>query len=210
LKIKICGVTTQADAAVVAEEGADFLGLIFARSPRRVDVKTARDIVRRLPRSIEPVGVFMDQPLDEVKSILAETGLTIAQLHGSENPAFASALGVKVIKAFTAFTEESLARLRLYDTYAFLLDVPKGSNERTRIDLDWAAVAKKHGHVIASGRLTIESVHEVVRKLRPWAVDVCSATEIVPGRKERSKVRAFVQAARTSAADTERIKVRVR
>lgn len=210
MKIKICGVTTVADALMAADEGADLIGLIFARSPRRVDVGTARDIVRRLPKTVEPVGVFLDQPLEEVRSILAETGLPTAQLHGNETPEFAACLGVRAIKTFTSFNDDSLARLRAYDTYAFLLDVPKGSGERTHIDLDWAVVAKKFGRVIASGRLTPESVFDVVRKLRPWGVDVCSGTEAVPGRKDRAKVRAFVQAARASQRDTERIKVKVR
>ncbi len=210
MKIKICGVTTQADAVAAAEEGADFIGLIFARSPRRVDVATAKEILRRLPRTCEAVGVFQDQPLAEVKSILKETGLSSAQLHGSESPDFATSLGVNIFKTFTSFTDGSLDTLRKFDVFAFLLDVPKGDRERARIDLDWAAVAKKYGRVMASGRLTPESAHEVVRRLRPWAIDVCSFTEIVPGRKDRVKVRAFIQACKLAHHDTERIKVRVR
>lgn len=210
MKIKICGVTSPSDGVMAADEGADMVGLIFARSPRRVDVVTAREILRRLPKSVEAVGVFLDQPAAEVRSILSESGLQIAQLHGGESPEYASSLGVRVIKTFTQFTDDTLGQLRRYDTYAFLLDVPKGGAERTKIDLDWAVVAKKHGHVIASGRLTPEGVHDVVRKLRPWGLDVCSATESVPGRKDRAKLRQFIQAARASQADTERIKVRVR
>ena len=210
MKTKICGVTTPADALMAAEEGADMVGLIFARSPRRVDVTTARDILRRLPHSVEAVGVFSDQPLDEVKSVLAATNLQVAQLHGSETREFALALGVKVIKTFTSFTDATLKQLADFDSYAYLLDVPKGENERTRIDLDWAVVAKKYGRIIASGRLTPETAFDVCRKLRPWAVDVCSATEIVPGRKDRAKVRAFVQAIRIARQDSERIKVKVR
>jgi phosphoribosylanthranilate isomerase len=210
LKTKICGITTPADALMAAEEGADMIGLIFARSPRRVDVTTARDILRRLPHTVEAVGVFQDQPLEEVKSILAATGLQVAQLHGAETRDFAHALGVKVIKTFTSFTDITLKQLAGFDSYAYLLDVPKGENERTRIDLDWAVVAKKYGRVIASGRLTPETAFEVCRKLRPWAVDVCSATELVPGRKDRAKIRAFVQAIKIARQDSERIKVKVR
>ena len=210
MKIKICGITTAADAAMVADEGADMIGLVFAPGPRRVDVRAARDIARRLPKSLDAVGVFEDQPLDVVKAILAETGLRTAQLNGQETPDFAAALGVNVVKTFTAFTDESLARLRQYDTYAFLLDVPRGNRERTSIDLDWAKVAKKSGRIIASGRITPESVFEVVRKLRPWAVDAGPFTEIVPGRKDRMKVRALIQAGRAAHADTERVKVTIR
>ena len=209
MKVKVCGITNQADAALAADEGADLIGLVLHRGPRRVDLRTARDIVRRLPRTVEAVGLFQDQPIDEMKSALAETGLAAAQLNGQEPPDVAAALGVRVIKTFTTFTNESLERLRRYDTYAFLLDVPRGATGRSRIDLDWAVVAKKVGRVIASGRLTPEDLFDIVRKLRPWAVDAGAWTEIVPGRKDRMKVRAFVQAARAAHADTERIRVKV-
>ncbi len=210
MRIKICGVTTVSDGAMAADEGADMIGLVFAPGPRRVDVRTAREIVRRLPKPVEPVGVFQDQPLDQVRSILAETGLRTAQLHGQESPEFAASLGVNVIKTFTAFTDESLARLRQYDTYAFLLDVPRGSQERTAIDLDWAKVAQKYGRIVASGRITPESVFDVIRKLRPWAVDAGAFTDAVPGRKDRMKVRALIQAGRAAHADTEKVKVTIR
>src|SRR6185503_5402477 len=108
LKVKICGVTTPGDAAMAAEEGADLIGLVFSRSPRRVDVRTARDIVRRLPKSVSAVGVFENEPLDQVRAILSETGIEGAQLNGQETPEFCSALGVNVIKTFTTFTDESL------------------------------------------------------------------------------------------------------
>lgn len=195
---------------MAAEEGADMVGLIFARSPRRVDVTTAKEIIRRLPRAVEPVGVFMDQPLAEVKSILNDTGLRTAQLHGDETPDFARSLGVNVIKTFTSFTDDTLETLRRFDVFAFLLDVPKSETARTKIDLDWATVAKKYGRIMASGRLTAESAFDVVRKLRPWAVDVCSFTEIVPGRKDRAKVRAFIQSVKVAHQDSERIRVKVR
>lgn len=209
MKIKVCGITSAHDAQAAAEAGANLVGLIFARSPRRIDVRTAKDILRRLPRTLEAVGVFMDQPIEDVKSILNETGLEIAQLHGAEDPDYARSLGVRVIKTFTSFSDESLAQLRRYDCWATLLDVPKSGN-RSRIDYDWALLAKKHARVIVSGRLTPPSVHDAVRRVRPWGVDVCSATEAVPGRKDPAKMKAFVAAARAAERDTERIRVTVR
>src|SRR5262245_19516519 len=103
LKVKICGVTSVQDAALCAEAGADYVGLIFARSPRKVEIKVAHDILWNLPKGVEAVGVFMNQPLDEVRHVLDATGLKIAQLHGEESPRFCKELGVQVIKTFDSF-----------------------------------------------------------------------------------------------------------
>jgi phosphoribosylanthranilate isomerase len=210
LKIKICGVTSVADALAAAEEGADFVGLIFAKSPRRIDAATAREVVRSLPETVTPVGVFMDQPFTEVRATLLQTGLRFAQLHGAESPDFAATLGVHVIKTFTNYTDESLEELRKYDTYAFLLDIPKGATARASVDVHWATCAKKFGRVILSGALTAETVGELVRHVRPFGVDACRATERSPGKKDRGKLHEFVQAVRLADQVTTKIKVKVR
>lgn len=210
LKIKICGITAIADAEAAAEEGADFVGLIFAKSARRVDVPTARDIVRSLPPTVTPIGVFLDQPLEEVRGILAQTGIHFAQLHGAESTDYAAALGASVFKTFECYSDETLETLRKYDVYAFLLDVPKGIMSRGSIDAHWAICAKKFGRVILSGGLTANTVGEIVRKVRPFGVDVCRATESEPGKKDRHKIRDFIQASQVAEHETATIKVKVR
>ncbi|HLY75549.1 MAG TPA: phosphoribosylanthranilate isomerase, partial [Planctomycetota bacterium] len=108
LKIKICGITRPEDAVAATEEGADYVGLIFAKSARRIDVKTAQDILWTLPKGVEAVGVFMNQTLDEVRRILDATGLRTAQLHGDESPRFCKELGAPVIKSFDTYNDGSL------------------------------------------------------------------------------------------------------
>lgn len=212
LKIKICGITRAADAVAAAEEGADYIGLIFAKSARKVDVKTAQDVLWNLPKGVEAVGVFMNQPLDEVRRTLDATGLRIAQLHGDESPRFCKELGVPVIKTFDAFNDGSLEKLKKYDVFAFMLDLPKGggAGARSQVDPDWAKLAKRHGKVVLAGKLTADNVGEMIRKVRPWAVDVCSCTEKSPGVKDRAKIREFIQAASAAYKETTRIKVRTR
>lgn len=210
LKVKICGITRVADALLAAEEGADYVGLIFAPSPRRVDLRTAQDIVRHLPRGVEPVGVFLNQPLDEVRRALETAGIAVAQLHGQEPPDYCRRLGVRVVKTFDTFGEDSLERLKAYDAFAYLLDVPKGAGARSRIDPDWARLAKRHGRVFLAGRLTPESVGDLVARVRPFGVDACSATEKAPGVKDPAKVRDFIRAAREAHRHSTRIKVRIR
>ena len=212
LKMKICGITSPADAVLAAEEGADYIGLIFAKSARKIDVKTAQDILWNLPKGIEPVGVFMNQPVDEVRRILDATGLRIAQLHGDESARFCKELGVPVIKTFDTFNDGSLDKLKKFDAFAFLLDLPKGggAGARSQVDTEWAKLAKRYGKVLLAGKLTADSVGEMIRKVRPWGVDVCSATERTPGVKDRAKLRAFIQASREAFKETTRIKVRTR
>jgi len=212
LKIKICGITSAADAAAAAEEGADFVGLIFAKSARRIDVKTAQDVLWNLPKGVEAVGVFMNQPIEEVRRILDATGLKTAQLHGDESARYCKELGVPVIKAFDTFNDGTLEKLKKFDAYAFLLDLPKGGGAgvRAQIDPEWATLAKRYGKVLLAGKLTPDSVGEMIRKVRPWGVDVSSAVEKSPGVKDRSKIRAFIQASREAFKETTRIKVRTR
>jgi phosphoribosylanthranilate isomerase len=197
LKVKICGVTRVEDALCAAREGADFVGLIFAKSPRRVKLADARRIVRALPAGTQAVGVFMDQPLGEVRRTLRRAGLRLAQLHGSEDPGYARALGVPVIKTFTTFDAATLERLRDYEVLACLLDLPKGpGGRRARLDPAWARRAKRRGKVMLAGRLTPGTVGRVVRQVRPWGVDVAGGTERAPGVKDPELVRAFIRAAR--------------
>jgi phosphoribosylanthranilate isomerase len=212
IKIKICGITNVPDALAAAEEGADYIGLIFAKSPRQVDLKAAREIVRRLPKSVEPVGVFLDQSADEVRHFLDATGVKIAQLHGSETPEMARALGAPVIKTFDTFNDASIDRVKMYDAFAFLLDLPKGEGARARprIDVEWARLAKRHGRVILAGRLDASNVGEMILKVRPFGVDTARGTERSPGIKDRAKVRDFIQAARAAHKETTKIKVKTR
>ena len=212
LKVKICGVTRPADALAAAEAGADFVGLIFAKSPRQVDASAARDIVRALPKGVEAVGVFMNQPLAQVRETIAAAGLRLVQFHGNEDPETCRAAGVPVIKTFDTFNDASLERLKAYDAFAFLLDLPKGAGlrGRTRVDHEWALLAKRHGKVLLAGKLDPENVGAAVRRVRPWGVDTCRCTEKAPGVKDPSKIRDFIQAARLAHKETTRIKVRTR
>jgi phosphoribosylanthranilate isomerase len=131
-------------------------------------------------------------------------------LHGDESPRFCKELGLPVIKTFDVFNDGSIEKLKKYDTFAFLLDLPKGGGGRTRIDPQWACLAKRHGRVLLAGNLTAAGVGDLVRKVRPYGVDVCGATEKAPGVKDRARIREFIQAAIEAHKETTRIKVRTR
>ena len=210
LKIKICGITNVADALLASEEGADFIGLIFADSPRRVDVEIAREIVAEMSEGVTPVGVFRNQPAEEVRNILTSCGIRFAQLHGRESVEYASTLGAHVIKSFETYTDQTLEELRTYDTYAYLLDIPKGNLGRSSVDAHWATCAKKYGRVMLAGGLTPDRVQDLVRRVRPFGVDCCSFLERSPGKKDRTKLHEFVQAAREAQQRTTSFRVNIR
>lgn len=201
-KLKICGVTNVHDAKLCADEAADYVGIIFAKvSPRRVTAAIARRIVKALPTSVIPVAVFMNQDLAEARDILSSTGIAVAQLHGSEPPEYAKALGTRVIKVFDTFSKRSLTRLTRYDVFAYLLDLPKFEETEEHVDVQFALNAKNYGNVFLSGKLDRHNVGDLIRRVRPFGVDVCSSTESAPGKKDRARIRSFVEAVRTAAKE---------
>jgi phosphoribosylanthranilate isomerase len=88
--IKVCGITRLTDALHAVDQGATALGFVFwPRSPRAVTPERAAEIVAELPSSITTVGVFVNEPIDGIRAIVARTGITTVQLHGDEPPAYA-------------------------------------------------------------------------------------------------------------------------
>lgn len=198
VRIKICGITRAEDARVADEAGADAIGLIFAeRSKRRIGLPAAAGVVEGLGPLLTRVGVFVDAPLDRVRSAVHRLRLSAVQLHGDEPAAYAAALRgeVAVVRALPfepGLTPESLSG---YPADAFLLDAPAPGSGRA---FDWreASAWRAHPRLILAGGLRPENVAEAIRALRPYAVDVASGVESEPGAKDPERVQAFVQAVR--------------
>jgi len=205
VKVKICGLTSVADAVGAAEAGADLIGLMFyERSPRHVSLDAAAEIVRQLPSFVVRVGVFVNPTAAFVEDAVARCGLNMLQFHGDEPPAFCTRFGVMSMKAFRIRDAESLKPLSAYATDAWLLDAFTsgqlgGSGER--FDWDLAVEAQKLGRpIFLAGGLTSDNVAEAVRRVRPFGVDVSSGVESVPGQKDLAKIRAFIAAAKAASA----------
>jgi phosphoribosylanthranilate isomerase len=199
--VKICGITNLADATQAGEAGADALGFIFYdQSPRSVTVAAAAAIARSLPPFIVKVGVFVDAEEELVYNAIAECQLNLLQFHGAESPAYCRQFGLMSMKAFRIRDAESLAQMPSYQTDSWLLDAysadkPGGTGERFNWDL--AIKAQKLGRpIFLAGGLTPENVGDAVRRVRPYGVDVSSGVEAVPGRKDHTKVKAFIHAAK--------------
>lgn len=215
--VKICGTTNLDDALAAVEAGADAVGFVFyERSPRRVDVETARQIVNELPDRVEKVGVFVDQSAERIREIVEHAGLTAAQLHGEATKA--SVLGAPGTKKAAIATEKLIFVLpgdKLADegmlllgaaqkeAFAVLLDSGSGALPGgTGKTFDWEKTreaAQGVGFVvpiIVAGGLTPVNVGTAVRLFQPFGVDVASGVEAKPGKKDPEKVRAFVEAVR--------------
>ena len=200
-RVKICGVTRPADALLASSLGACAIGMVFwPGSPRTLDRARAREIVLALPPFIASVGVFVDQPIDEVLATAEVVGLTAVQLHGDETPASYAALPRRVIKSVAvqdASAEDRVAAVPLSATV--LLDahdpVRRGGTGRT-IDWTFAASVARRRPVILSGGLTPENIGAAVREVDPYAVDVSSGIESSPGQKDPAKLRALFAALR--------------
>ena len=201
VKVKICGVTNAADALAAVDAGADALGFMFyAPSPRCVTHERASEIIRELPPFVAKVGVFVNPAENEVRQAITECALDTLQFHGEETPEFCQRFGLKVIKAFRIRDAESLRATAAYPAEAWLLDSYVagqlgGTGARFNWDLATEA-ARRHRAVILAGGLTPENAAEAVRKVRPYGLDVSSGVESSPGKKDATKIRAFIAAAK--------------
>jgi phosphoribosylanthranilate isomerase len=202
VKVKICGITSVADAQAAAAAGADMIGLMFYEgSPRHITLPQAVDISRSLSPFVQRVGVFVNPEEAQVMEAIAACGLHLLQFHGDETPDFCTQFGLMSVKALRVRDAASLAALANYQTDAFLLDAYSetglgGTGEKFNWDL--ALEAQKFGKpIFLAGGLTPENVAAAVRKVQPFAVDVSSGVESAPGKKEAAKVRAFIQAAKS-------------
>lgn len=199
VRVKICGVTNWADAKAAMDAGADALGFNFyAKSPRKVSVPDAREMIRQMPKHVCAVGVFVNAPEGEVLKTVKAAGLNVVQLHGDESPRTVSRLSqhLPVIKAFRVRPGFRAKSLQPYiDAAAFLLDgfdaKARGGTGKT---FRWqiANEAKKFGPIIVAGGLKKENVAAAIREVRPFAVDVCSGVEAAPGKKDLKKLRSLM------------------
>lgn len=204
VKIKVCGITNSADALAAVESGADAVGFIFFEgSPRFVTKEKARSIIRELPPFIAKVGVFVNATPDSVSRAIEETGIDTVQFHGEEPPELCRGFNVKVIKAFRVQGKDMLALMPRYDVDAWLLDsfVAGGARGGTGATFDWdlAVHACSLGTpVVLAGGLNPDNVAAAIDRVQPYGVDVSSGVEISPGKKDHSKIAAFISNARSA------------
>ncbi|MFJ3711672.1 phosphoribosylanthranilate isomerase [Streptomyces sp. NPDC090053] len=195
--VKICGLRTAEtlDAAVGA--GADAVGFVFAPgSPRLIDAEAARALSERVPDTVETVGVFRRQPVEEVLATASTVGLTTVQLHGDEGDADFERLRAAGFRTIRAMTSEAyLARPSLDPADRLLIDAPLPGGG-TRFDTGSLRTRPPQGFWLLAGGLDPSNVAAAVRSANPGGVDVSSGVESSRGVKSAGLIRRFVGAAR--------------
>lgn len=192
--LKICGLSRVEDIIAVNRHGADYAGFVFfPKSKRYVDPYKANDLISLLRTDITPVGVFMDEPLDDVVRIARISGVEMVQLHGHESEEYVEyvkrTLDRPVIKAYKAGEEGALERAANSSADYVMIDSGAGSGKK----FDWSILKDFKRDYFLAGGLDSESVGEAIRMLEPFAVDVSSGVE-TDGIKDEKKIAEFIKA----------------
>jgi phosphoribosylanthranilate isomerase len=200
--VKICGVTRLEDAVFAVDEGADAIGVnLVPSSKRRVDPSVARRIASTLAGRAAVIAVVADLSLRQMRDLRDSTGIQWLQLHGDETNAALSEILPFAFKAVRIGRAEDVTTAEAFGGEWVLVDAKvSGHLGGTGATFDWAlvrALARARKLILAGG-LTPDNVGDAVRAVDPFGVDVASGVEEEPGIKDRSKVRAFIHAARNA------------
>ena len=199
--VKVCGITRVEDAVAALAAGATTLGFVFwPKSPRAVTPDQAAAIIAALPYGTGAVGVFVNQPADQINGTVRRAGLTGIQLHGDETPAILSSLRRPVLKAVSlaavdaAVTDWPESVLLLVDVH----DPERRGGTGSQVDWQAAAAVAKRRRLVLAGGLRPENVREAIATVRPFGVDVSSGVEDAPGVKSVIKLTSFCEAVRAA------------
>jgi len=204
-QVKICGITTLEDARFASGALADYLGFIFySESPRFVEPAKAGAIINWI-EGPKKVGVFVNQPLDDVNGIATQTGIDMVQLHGNESPEYCGLVDLPVIKVFHISDSTTAQDLRnriepyLNCTEYFLFDTKTESEwGGTGKTFNWSLIRDISGEqpFFLAGGLNTENIEQAILKVNPSVVDLSSGLEEAPGLKDFRKIEEFFEVMR--------------
>jgi phosphoribosylanthranilate isomerase len=205
VRVKVCGVTSVAQAVACVQAGVDAVGVnLVASSVRRVDEALAREVARAIGDAALVVAVVAGMSAAAMLALRESTGVGCLQLAGDETAADVSALLPHAYKAVRIGSEADVSRAEAMPGDYVLVDAKvEGALGGTGRTFDWTLVAglARRRKLVLAGGLTPENVAAAIAAVRPWCVDVASGVESAPGVKEAGKVRAFVEAARAADVD---------
>jgi phosphoribosylanthranilate isomerase len=203
-RIKICGLTREADLDTAVECGADAVGFVlYERSPRAVAIARAAELARRLPPFVTPVCLFVNAASGLLDETVAAIPNALLQFHGDESPAECQRTGRPYLRA--ARMTADLALLDFASAHAsaagLLLDAHVEGYGGGGKAFDWSLIpARVPLPVVLSGGLSPANVIDGVLRVRPWAVDVSSGVESSKGIKDAVLIRRFCEAVREADA----------
>ncbi|WP_449372739.1 phosphoribosylanthranilate isomerase [Arthrobacter psychrolactophilus] len=199
--VKICGLQTPETVTATVEAGADAVGFVFAPgSPRSISAEIAATLTALVPSGIETVGVFRNQPIDEVIAIATAAAVSTVQLHGDESLADMQRLkdaGFQTLRAFSinAYAALNVQDRQKWDEERLLLDAVEPGAGVT-FDASTLTGGWPRGFWLLAGGLNPDNVAKLITELAPSGVDVSSGVESSRGVKDISLIQAFIHAAR--------------
>lgn len=200
-KIKLCGLSRQCDIEWANELKPDYIGFIFwSKSKRNVSPERAKELKALLSPDIKAVGVFVDEPIENIAKLLSDNIIDLAQLHGSEDEEYIARLRTlsdkPIIKAFLLKSKEDAKRAEKSTADHILLDSGMGTGK----GFDRSLLKNISRPYFLAGGLYPENVANAIDKLSPFAVDVSSGIE-TDNFKDKNKMAAFVNAVRKETND---------
>ncbi len=207
-RIKICGLTREADVAAAAAAGADAIGFVlYAKSPRHVSLARAAALARALPPFVTPVCLFVNPSSADVAAACEALPSAVLQFHGDETPADCDAAGRPYLRAIRMAPGLDLldCALSFPHAQALLLDAPVDGYGGGGKVFDWSLIppslpADVRSRLVLSGGLNPANVIDGVLHARPFAVDVSSGVESAKGIKDAALMRRFCAAVRDADA----------
>jgi phosphoribosylanthranilate isomerase len=192
--VKICGLSEPEHVATAVRAGADAIGFVMTRSPRRVSPERAAELAALVPDHVLTVGVFRGEDPETVRAAALTSGVRAVQLHGNHPHGDFTALkdlGARLVRAVDAQAD---LRCGAYDEDLLIVDAPQAGSG---LPWDWAAVrGRPSGHWMLAGGLAPANVEEAISAARPWGVDVSSGVETAPGVKDSGLIEDFLRAVR--------------
>jgi len=195
MRVKICGITNLKDALDAVSFGADALGFVFyPKSPRYISPSDAKEIVKSLPPFVERVGLFVNESAKDINKICRDTGMSLAQIHFEIEESELEKIEIETLLVVRANSKDDVLkyddRYRLVDAYC---EAYGGSGKR--LNLEWFEDIDC-SKIILAGGLNSENLDEV-KPYNFYGVDVSSATERIKGIKEPTKVKKFIENAKS-------------
>ena len=201
-RIKICGLTREADVDAAVEAGADAIGFVlYPPSPRYVTPQRAAELARRIPPFVDVVGLFVNEAPEVVRAACDALPINLLQFHGDEDAAYCRQFARPWLRAARVRPELDLVEFArsFHEARGLLLDAfVEGYGGGGHV-FDWTLIPPGlPGHLVLSGGLHADNVADAIRRVRPAAVDVSSGVEAGKGIKDHDKMRAFVAAVRAA------------
>ncbi|MGI6500097.1 MAG: phosphoribosylanthranilate isomerase [Anaerostipes sp.] len=199
MKIKMCGLQRLIDIEYANICMPDYVGFIFADSRRKVEADTAKNLIEKLNKNIQSVGVFVNEPLDTLKSIIEKTDIDMIQLHGDESREYIekvkSFTKKEIWKAFRVQDKRQIEEANQYNVDKYLFDsfskeAYGGTGKRLNLEL-FDGVKLEKPFFLAGG-FTVEQINEELKKTRAYGVDISSGIE-TQGWKDLNKMKQVME-----------------